>query len=207
MLCNNFKNPTGETDENADHILCCIEIERRIQNKTNSTILGASSGKESDDMEEEEEDHDATNEGQSTSIDSQDSSGEGSNVYAQNNYQTSITFNISNRPFIELNSGSDDVPVPVMTMNTLLDNTAATVGDNASMPTVTSVVPDITTILAVNTPNFTTPTTSKCPLSSTIATPTHHPCTGTSVSSKESSNKTSASKLASAKTKNSSNKI
>jgi hypothetical protein len=45
-LCNNFKKPTGATGENGDRIQRCIEIERRIQGKTSSGILGASSGEE-----------------------------------------------------------------------------------------------------------------------------------------------------------------
>lgn len=41
-LCNNFKKPTGATGENGDRNQRCIEIERCIQGKTNSGILGAS---------------------------------------------------------------------------------------------------------------------------------------------------------------------
>ena len=60
-MCNNIKKLTGASDESTDCMLCCIEIERQIQCKTDSTILEASSGKDDDDPEEEEEDTDATN--------------------------------------------------------------------------------------------------------------------------------------------------
>ena len=45
-LCNNFKKPTGSTCDNGDRIHRCIEIKRRIQGKTSSGILEASSGEE-----------------------------------------------------------------------------------------------------------------------------------------------------------------
>ena len=49
-LCNNFKKPIGAIGENADCILCCIEIEWQIRSKTNLTILRASSSKDDDDL-------------------------------------------------------------------------------------------------------------------------------------------------------------
>ena len=43
-LCNNMKKPTGRMGADVkDHINCCIEIERRILDKTSSGIHGSSS--------------------------------------------------------------------------------------------------------------------------------------------------------------------
>jgi hypothetical protein len=39
-LCNGMKKPTGKTGENGDRIHECIEIERRIMEKTHSGMLG-----------------------------------------------------------------------------------------------------------------------------------------------------------------------
>ena len=78
------------TGENTDLILQCIEIERPIQHKTNSAILKASSGKNDDDPEEEEEDPVATNEGQPSYFDSQDSPRDEGNVDAQEIHQHQI---------------------------------------------------------------------------------------------------------------------
>lgn len=52
-LCNNMKKPTGSTGENEDRIHKCIEIERRILDKTHSGMLGLLD-REDEDAEDED---------------------------------------------------------------------------------------------------------------------------------------------------------
>lgn len=69
-LCNNFKKSTGVTGEKEDQILWCIELDKRIQHKTNSDILGVSSG-EDDNLNDEEIGHgDIALNGEKSRIDS-----------------------------------------------------------------------------------------------------------------------------------------
>jgi hypothetical protein len=57
-LCNNFKQPTGKPGNTTDRIYCCLAIERRIQRKASAAILGASSGKSSNEDDQGSKDSD-----------------------------------------------------------------------------------------------------------------------------------------------------
>ena len=189
-LCENFKKPAGATGENDRSILHCIEIERCIQYRTNPGILGASSGENEHDPEDDY--LDATISGQSSWVDSGALTEDRADAEIKANNQLPFVLNVPNLPSIELPEVSDAVPV------------AANIICSGSTTAPNSNPPGSTTTTNANPPGRTIAIYRNPPGRTNFSMRPHCICIGDSISLMHSFNKSFVSN--SINTKHSSNK-